>query len=190
MIRGLMRSEWIDIDQNSAHFLKSSDIRAGGRRCGARQFDTVIQQHQVQQHHQAAFNNYAQAEDQKFHAAHPELNGPALAKLAPHIMAELREEFNVTDQQITHAYHSDPQFRSFAAQEMAVQLGRQRMVREEIKSGRRRPVAPVVQHPGSADVNSQYRDRGITALDKKLDKTGKVRDATQLLIELRKQARR
>ena len=25
MIRGLMRSEWIDIDQNSAHFLKSSD---------------------------------------------------------------------------------------------------------------------------------------------------------------------
>jgi hypothetical protein len=152
----------------------------------ARQLDTAVQQHQVSQYQAAAFENYRAVEDAKFHAAHPELNGPALAKLAPYIMAELREKFNVTDQQIAHAYNNDPQFRSYAAQEMAVQLGRQRMAREEIKSGRRRPVPPVTQRPGSIDTAKQYEHRGIDALDRKLDKTGKVRDATNLLLELRR----
>jgi sulfur carrier protein ThiS len=54
----------------------------------------------------------------------------AALQLAEATIAELTEEHGVSREQIAYLYNNDPNFRSAAAQEGVIALGRQRLARE------------------------------------------------------------
>jgi len=69
---------------------------------------------------------------------------------------------------------------------MAVQLGRQRLARESIKEGRVRPKAGPLQMPSSRDAMPTHEEAKVSQLNRRLNETGKVKDAARLLAERRR----
>jgi hypothetical protein len=155
----------------------------------ARYLDTAVTQNQIGQQQRMAFNTYAAQQDAVFEKNHPEFQGEAgkraLAKLAEATVAELTEKHGVSREQITYLYQNDPNFRSAAAQEAAIALGRERLNRQAIQEKRVRPnIRYVIRH--SADMVPKASEQRMAQLNRALAEKPSVRNAAKLLAERRR----
>jgi hypothetical protein len=108
-----------------------------------------------------------------------------LQKLAEATADELSERSGKSRQEIWNEYNSDPTFRSRAAQEAAIALGRQRLAKQAMKEGRVRPKQPPVQRPGVAGEVRQTRSQ-LAALERRLNEKPSALNAARLLAAKRR----
>jgi hypothetical protein len=137
------------------------------------QTQAVLQNHAAEQ----AFQQWANAEDMKFAQAHQELKNPqTYALVREHAIGVLRD-LGYGDETIQQMWNT-PEYRQAPMQEWLLKLARVRMGEHKLKESKRK-VPPVPIKPGTGGATSA-RDAQVQQLDKKLGKSGSVKDAAAL----------
>src|SRR5262249_47584428 len=107
----------------------------------------TLQQRQQAEHaqvQQANFNKWAEAQDAQFNAAHPDYN-EAIRKAA---VEYVKENWNLTDEQVTREWNTNPNLRSAGTQNMIYEVAKARVDRAGLESKRVRAAPSPVQRPG------------------------------------------
>lgn len=137
---------------------------------------------------QAQFNQAAAQHDAAFSSAHPELSDPKIRQaIFENAYAYLREAEKMSDEEIRDGYYRTGELRSYRAQERILRASRAWAAQRRAPAPRRSE-APKVMRPGAGEM-TPTPDRHVD-LEKRLNKSGSVRDATRLLLAKRAAARR
>jgi hypothetical protein len=146
---------------------------------------SAINQRQQAEYHQR-WNDFANNEDQKFLARAPEMNDPAEAsKIANASLSYLRDT-GFTDDDLSSLWAGRASFslRDHRVQLMVRDAALLRQARASVPARKSTPV-PKVLRPGTPAERMTTDEASLSALDNRLDNTGKWKDAAELLIARR-----
>ena len=179
-VENLARTDWQRYALWDAHQKKVSAVQA---EIGA------IQQRQQAEYSQR-WNEFANAEDQKFLAKAPEMNNPAEASRIANASLSYLRGLEFSDENLSDLWAGRA---SFSLRDARVQLlvrdaALYRQAKASVPARKSTPV-PKVQRPGSPAERVPDADASLTALDNRLESTGKWKDAAELLLA-RRAARR
>ena len=179
-VENLARTDWQRYALWDAHQKKVSAVQA---EIGA------IQQRQQAEYSQR-WNEFASAEDQKFLAKAPEMNNPAEASRIANASLSYLRGLEFSDENLSDLWAGRA---SFSLRDARVQLlvrdaALYRQAKASVPARKSTPV-PKVQRPGSPAERVPDADASLTALDNRLESTGKWKDGAELLLA-RRAARR
>jgi hypothetical protein len=133
------------------------------------------------------FNRLAAREDEAFAKSHPELTkNPQAAEAIKAEAIQLLKAGGMSEDDIVRSWNGVgpfPWIRAAGMQEILLQAARQSLAKKGMKAPARRPVPPVTQRPGVA---GELRRDPTADLQRRLDKTGSIRDAARLLAARRR----
>ena len=134
---------------------------------------------QQQRQQQAAV--WVQQQDLAFEQMHPEWRDPAVKqKEQEQVVNYLTKERGLTIPEIMRLYNNDATFRSAAAQNMLLDAARYHHAKTRVAEVQSRHLPPV-QKPGVGRDRAWIDADRLQALDSRLEKTGNVRHAADLL---------
>lgn len=179
-VEKLAKTDWQRFAQYQAHQMKVQAVQA---EMGA------IQQRQQAEYSQR-WNDFAGTEDQKFLAKAPEMNNPAEAsKIANASLSYLKGlEFSDDDLSKLWSGQASLSLRDHRAQLLVRDAALYRQAKATASTRKVTPV-PKVLRPGAPAERATDADASLTALDNRLESTGKWKDAAELLLA-RRAARR
>lgn len=179
-VERLAKTDWQRFAQYQAHQMKVQAVHA---EMGA------IQQRQQAEYSQR-WNDFAGTEDQKFLAKAPEMNNPAEAsKIANASLSYLKGlEFSDDDLSKLWSGQASLSLRDHRAQLLVRDAALYRQAKATASTRKVTPV-PKVLRPGAPAERATDADASLTALDNRLESTGKWKDAAELLLA-RRAARR
>lgn len=148
----------------------------------------AIQAHhyQAQQQRQAQYvqqlKAYQAEQDEKFVNKVPDARDPVkAAQIAQKVKTYLVNELGMTEQQIMWRWQNDPVFRSFESQKALYDATMLADARARLEKAKADKPVPQVQRPGTAPARGERASAEIEALTEKLNKTGDMRVAAELL---------
>jgi hypothetical protein len=140
------------------------------------------------QRQQQAADDWRAEQDEQFARAHPEWKNPDTKEREQRQVFEYLESRGLSMQQIEHLYTHDPNFRSAAGQNVLLDATRYWHAQKKAAQISARRLPPV-QKPGVASDRGQRDHEHLAALDSRLEKTGNLRHAADLLRARRRAAR-
>jgi hypothetical protein len=139
-------------------------------------------EHARQQAYQQQLQQFQKASDDAFEIYRVEqgISDEQLGEITKTAHAILRETAGMTDAQIAHQWHTNPQFRSVGFQKILLQASQWRLAQKGAASKRSVPV-PQVQRPGAAPDRASRDDYFLKSLEDKFRATGSAKDAAALV---------
>jgi hypothetical protein len=154
----------------------------------------LVEQHQkaqaaqVQAYAQEAerqFRSYAENEDAKYYDFEKTRPAAEVKAVRENVLRVLSSIYGYSEAELARAYQTNPAARSAAMQKMAYDVTVAQLAREGVAAKQVREI-PTVQRPGSPLERGNERDYQLDRLNARLNSSGSVRDAANLLIERRK----
>ena len=177
-VENMARNDWPRYAKWDAHQKKIAMTQ---------QQHVAAQQRQFNEY-QSQWGKFAQENDAKLMSEMPELSDPkVMDKVAQGSLKMLHNEgFSQDDIQRLWNGQASVSLRDARVQKLILYAHRYLEAKETLKTAKVAPTPPKVQRPGSPVERVRDSSSALSALDKKLDSSGKWKDAAELLIARRR----
>ena len=153
----------------------------------SQQYRAAEQQH-AQQKAVSEFSRYVESQDKIFEDSLAKEVAPEKVKQVKSEIYNIAEEsYGLSKQQLRGLWDTQPLMRTAAMQRMMFDAAAYRLAMKGVERADR-PAVPIVQRPGTFK-GSNSGDETIQALERKLAKTGSLRDSTALRLAKMRAAR-
>jgi hypothetical protein len=140
-----------------------------------------------------AAHHYGMVQDAEFTKRAGEMSPSRYIEVFEKAKNLAQKDTGWSDQELLHHWKYDPHFRSWQNQVRLFERVQAQEAKERhanLSVTRVRPNPPVVLRPGSRDASQPADHSEVSALSRRLDRSGNVKDATALLIAQRKAQQR